>query len=293
MFENHFQFISKFQLKMRSLVILSIFLFGAALADVIPAPLPEEFLRKMSNIQPRVIGGSDAAVKQFPYQVGISTKIDGKFYWCGGSVISESWVLTAAHCVIGEVESLLLIFGATDRQNPYEVGQARQNISNFDNGQVIIHPLYNPSKITNDVALVRLAQKLEFSDYIQPVKLPSNKVYNTFANSPAVISGWGKIADNGTVVQYLQYGYVTILDLNSCMSSYNPGAVTQGNICLDNKKSGVSSCNGDSGGPCVSTITGELIGITSFGSSKGCEVLPSAYSRVTHFRDWIKYHTGI
>lgn len=192
-----------------------------------------------------------------------------------------------------EVQSLLLIFGATDRQDPYQLGQARQNISNFDDGQIIIHPLYNPSKIMNDVALVRLNQKLEFSEHIQPAKLPSNNAYQTFTNSPAVISGWGKIADNGTVVRHLQYGYVTILDLNTCMTSYNPGVVTQGNICLDNKKAGVSSCNGDSGGPLVSCVTGELIGVTSFGSSRGCEYSPSAYSRVTYFRDWIKYHTGV
>lgn len=211
----------------------------------------------------------------------------------GESYFKELKFLDCFVQISSEVQSLLLYFGATDRLNAYETGQARQNISKIDDGQIIIHPLYNPSKITNDVALVRLPQKLEFSDYIQPVKLPSDSVYNTFTNSPAVISGWGKIADNGTVVQHLQYGYVNILDLNTCMSSYNPGLVTQGNICLNNKEAGVSSCNGDSGGPCVSTITGELIGVTSFGSSRGCEYAPSAYTRVTHFRDWIKYHTGV
>ncbi|KAL5291649.1 hypothetical protein ACFFRR_010822 [Megaselia abdita] len=279
---------------MKSLVFLSVFLFGLALADVIPAQLPEEFLRKLSNIQPRILGGNTAAPKQFPYQVGISTKKNGGFYWCGGSVLSDKWVLTAAHCVVGEIDSLLLIFGAIDRQNPYEVGQSRQNISKFEDGQIIVHPLYNPSKISNDVALVRLPQKLEFSDYIQPVKLPSSNRYATFTNSPAVLSGWGKIADNGTVVQHLQYGYVTILDLNECKSIYNPGLVTDGNICLDVEKSGVSSCGGDSGGPLFSTVSGHLIGVTSFGSSAGCEHgAPAGYSSVVYFRDWIQYHTGL
>lgn len=193
-----------------------------------------------------------------------------------------------------EIHSLLLIFGATDRQDPYQVGQSRQNISHFEDGQIIVHPLYNPSKISNDVALVRLPQKLEFSEFIKPVKLPSNNSFQTFANSPAVLSGWGKVTDSGSVVQHLQYGYVTILDLNKCKSIYNPGLVTEGNICLDTENSGVSSCGGDSGGPLVSTVTGELIGVTSFGSSAGCEHgAPAGYSSVNFFRDWIKYHTDL
>lgn len=174
------------------------------------------------------------------------------------------------------------------------MGQSRQNISSFGAGQIIVHPLYNPSTIKNDVALVRLPQKLEFSEYIQPVELPSKNSFATFANSPAVLSGWGKTANNGSVVRHLQYGYVTILDLNQCKASYNVGLVSDGNICLDVEKSGVSSCGGDSGGPLFSTILGKLIGVTSFGSSRGCEHgAPAGYSSVIYFRDWIQYHTGI
>lgn len=195
---------------------------------------------------------------------------------------------------ISEIESILLIFGATDRNNAAQTGSARQTISNIRDGQIIIHPLYNPAEITNDVALIKLSQKLEFSDYIKPAKLPESGRFQTYDNSPAVLSGWGKVQDNGSVVQYLQYGYVTILDLNKCMQFYNTPEYDDGNICLDVEKSGVSSCNGDSGGPLVSTVTGELIGVTSFGSSFGCEKgFPTGYSRVTHFRKWIEFHTGI
>lgn len=88
---------------MRTLTILTVLFVGAVLSDVIPQTYPKEFLERLhkKSIQPRVYGGNDALPKQFPYQVGVSTKKQGSFYWCGGSVISEYYVLTAAHCVAG------------------------------------------------------------------------------------------------------------------------------------------------------------------------------------------------
>lgn len=80
-------------LKMKFLFIAIV--FGVVTADVIS----EEILRKFSKIQPRLLGASSAEVKQIPYQVGISIKPEDS--WCGGSVISDTWVLTAAQCVVG------------------------------------------------------------------------------------------------------------------------------------------------------------------------------------------------
>lgn len=82
--------------RMKFLLIISVILFGVTLTNAIPA----EFPSKLS--QPRIIGGSKAVEKQFPYQVGISIKFgESAFSVCGGSVISDSWVLTAAHCISG------------------------------------------------------------------------------------------------------------------------------------------------------------------------------------------------
>lgn len=91
-----YNFWQKFvSLKMKFLFLAII--FGVVAADIIP----EELLRKFSKIQPRLLGAMSAEVKQIPYQVGISIKPGSEISWCGGSVISDTWVLTAAQCVVG------------------------------------------------------------------------------------------------------------------------------------------------------------------------------------------------
>lgn len=88
---------------MKTVALAVILFIGVAFADVLPTELPEEYLQARNKrvFQPRVVGGNYAASKQFPYQVGLSTQKGGKFFWCGGSVISDEYVLTAAHCVAG------------------------------------------------------------------------------------------------------------------------------------------------------------------------------------------------
>ena len=148
--------------------------------------------------------------------------------------------------------------------------------------------MYNPNNLSNDIALIRLPQKAEFNDYVKPAKLPSElNEFQTYTRAPAVISGWGKTKNAGTVVSTLQYGKVEILDLNACMNHYLPGLVTLGNICLDTKSSGVSSCNGDSGGPLVLQKTWKQVGLTSFGDVHGCQQgTPVVLMSDSHSKVW-------
>lgn len=85
---------------MKTLVLLVV-LIAVVYGDVAPVKMSPEFLSRISqtNLKPRVIGGSYAARKQFPYQVGLSLEVFGSYYWCGGVIIGERYVLTAAHCV--------------------------------------------------------------------------------------------------------------------------------------------------------------------------------------------------
>lgn len=162
--------------------------------------------------------------------------------------------------------------------------------------QIIVHHLYNPSSLNNDISLIRLNHPLVFSHVIWPVPLPGNyEAEQSLEGMFAVASGWGKTsnADPG-VTNKLRYVDLRIANQESCERSYLPGSVTDGNICVDTDFGTRSTCNGDSGGPLVLSTGGALVGVTSFGPIVGCTTgLPAAFTRVTFYLQWIKSFTGL
>uniref|UniRef100_T1GM48 Peptidase S1 domain-containing protein n=1 Tax=Megaselia scalaris TaxID=36166 RepID=T1GM48_MEGSC len=189
---------------MKTLILLTACFLGTKLADSVPVNL--------KSIQPRVVGGMPAELRQFPYHVLITNVRDYGSLFCGGAVISNSWVLTFASCT-NDIENITLLFGATNRYNTSEEGQVSQSISGLDSEKYIIR---HPNRY--DLALIRLPQKLIFNEYIQAVKLPSNYPFQTFVNSPAVVSGYGRAFNAGGLYETLQYGYGNIMDLNELVA---------------------------------------------------------------------------
>merc|ERR1719209_2554567 len=108
----------------------------------------------------RIVGGEDADVQEYPWQVGV--EIDGRFPWCGGSLISETEILTAAHCTHGKSpSSIKVIVGEND------ISDAEQ--MKVEVAEVLIHPNYSTSTYNNDFSILRLASPLSFSSSINPV----------------------------------------------------------------------------------------------------------------------------
>lgn len=132
------------------------------------------------TFQPRIVNGEDAKEGQFPYQASIRLK--DNYHRCGGSVLNNRFVLTAAHCTDGDMSepsNLIIVVGAL-----YPLGGGIP----FNVDKVVQHPGWDIEKILHDISLLRSAEIIAFSDLVQPIALPK---YYTPANTKVVMSGWG------------------------------------------------------------------------------------------------------
>ncbi|XP_050738551.1 chymotrypsin BII-like [Eriocheir sinensis] len=225
----------------------------------------------------RIVGGVEATPHTWPHQVALF--IDD-MYFCGGSLISNEWVLTAAHCMDG-AGFVEVVMGAHNiRLN--EDTQVSMTSTDF-----FVHENWNSFLLTNDISLIKLPSPVTFDANIQAVALPTSDVSVGDIVTP---TGWGKPSDSALgTSNVLRQVNVPIMANSDCNDAY--GIITANIVCIDST-GGMGTCNGDSGGPL--NKDGFTYGITSFGSSAGCEAgYPDAFTRVYNYLDWIESNTGI
>ncbi|XP_063599851.1 chymotrypsin BI-like [Penaeus indicus] len=240
-----------------------------------PQPLVEPIAPPPET--PRIVGGVEAVPHSWPHQVALF--IDSS-HFCGGSLISNEWVLTAAHCVDGS--SVVEVVMGAHNIRQFEPSQISMTSYNF-----FTHENWNSWLLVNDIALIKLPAPVTFNQHIQPVRLPA---FDVSAGSSVTPTGWGKPSDaaNG-ISDVLRQVTVPVISNTECSLYF--GTIGNGNICISTT-GGHSTCNGDSGGPL--NYGGITYGITSFGSNAGCEKgYPAVFTRVTHYLDWIRQKTGV
>ncbi|XP_073838603.1 brachyurin-like [Musca autumnalis] len=270
---------------MKVIVALSLLVAVASAVPLVP-------LMPLEELEGRITNGELAKPGQFPYQVGLSLVFGSSGAWCGGTLISDRWILTAAHCTDG-ADGVTVYLGAIDIKDDNEKGQQRIYTSKSN---IVIHADWDPSTLSNDISLIKMPVAVEFNDRIQPAALPKmDGHYSTYEGDMVWASGWGKDSDKSTTVsQFLRYIEVPVMKQSTC-KTYYLGVVTDKMICISTsgKK---STCNGDSGGPLVYKHDGvnTVIGATSFGIALGCEKgFPGVFTRVTAYLDWIAEKSGV
>lgn len=241
----------------------------------------------------RIIGGAAAESGQFPWQGQL--RMDNS-YFCGCSVISDVWILSAGHCVSG-FSSFVVVLGSLYTQS----GDPNRVVVTSRTG--IAHENYDAWRISDDISVIKLSSSIgNWRADIRPILLPSaSQAGNTFDGAASVLSGWGRYGTDSvssSISDRLQYVNLIVIPNRECAQTFG-ASIRSTNVCTrGSSKAGgpVGACNGDSGGALVVPDSGRYIqvGIVSFGTSLGCNLqYPSAFTRVTPYLRWISDKTNI
>ncbi|RWS11157.1 serine proteinase stubble-like protein [Dinothrombium tinctorium] len=246
----------------------------------------------------RIVGGVNTYPGEYPWVVSI--RLNGR-HFCGGVLLNNKWILTAAHCVAGYIpRNFLVRLGAFDVRYPLEGTTVDIAVN-----KIVVHQNYSrPRPFANDIALLRLEQSVEYSDHIVAICLPPTGDplnANFYEGFRGTVTGWGWLRDennNSDKAEHatiLQKVTLPIVSNEICTQWYHYKGktivVSSRQFCAGFEDGGKDACRGDSGGPMLmknsTTNTYSVIGIVSAGIGCALPQLPGLYTRVNAYTDWI------
>ncbi|CAL4202489.1 unnamed protein product, partial [Meganyctiphanes norvegica] len=236
----------------------------------------------------RIVGGVDTEVNEYPWMVALAWSSSYSSAFCGGSIIHEEYVLTAAHCAAVMSGSEVVVVGEHQWSTSGE-----SNIRETVNiAQIISNPNYNSNTMENDVALLKLSQPLTFGSDNKVAPICPPEAGNLYTNIDALVTGWGTTESGGDVSDTLLEVTVPTMPNSNCQGNYavyGSDEITDDMICAGLPEGGKDSCQGDSGGPMITQDSSfyRQIGVVSWGYGCAYPGLPGVYARVTSQLSWI------
>uniref|UniRef100_A0A665UR28 Vitamin K-dependent protein C n=1 Tax=Echeneis naucrates TaxID=173247 RepID=A0A665UR28_ECHNA len=241
------------------------------------------YTKPMDGLLPWMVGGEVGKKGESPWQV-LLLNAKGEFH-CGGVLIDENWVLTAAHCLDNSLRFRV-------RLGDYERHRLEGSEVTLKVIKYFKHPDYNSRTVDNDIALLRLETPAPFSEYIIPICLPSRELAERVLHlngTTTVVSGWGK--DNLDSTQFSSALNVIKIPLvsHSVCAQKMTNNISNNVLCAGILGQRMDACEGDSGGPMVTLYrdTWFLVGLVSWGEGCGLEDKLGIYTKVSNYNEWM------
>ncbi|MEE6460400.1 hypothetical protein FKM82_000951 [Ascaphus truei] len=267
-------------------------LYGALATSTTPTPTQtteENFTgcgKRSLDPLSKIIGGTNAFLGAWPWQASLRQNGNHK---CGATLISNTWLVTAAHCfdMNHDLNLWTVVLGTI----------SLHSISGLRIQELIIYENYTSKTHTNDIAMLRLSTPVTFTRNIRPVCLPETS--DIFPDDTSCfVTGWGALtSDAGALSPVLQQAQVKTINSSKCSSPQLYGdVITTSMICAGYVTGLIDACQGDSGGPLVTQAfnnTWFLIGTVSFGVGCAQPNKPGVYSNIIFLRNWIMEKTGV
>ncbi|XP_067130395.1 clotting factor C-like isoform X2 [Centruroides vittatus] len=264
--------------------------------------------RSDSKRAPFILNGNATEIGQWPWQAAVAREVPDSNKWfllCGGALLSEQWVTTAAHCVtkgatnrIIEPDKFKIYLGKYYRDDKLDDDLVQERKVQ----EIHIHPDYDPHLFDADIALIHLDEPVTLTTRVQTVCLPTGTTTREHLvdGKLGIITGWG-LNENQSYSQQLQQAVLPVVSYERCEKAYEdadlPLTVTENMFCAGASKINSDSCSGDSGGPMVfADDSGRerkwvLEGIVSWGSPSGCGTAGQygGFTKVFNFINWIHH----